>query len=232
MGFFQSDFFKIKQFFFVGFICFNTQLSAQFNFIDTFKFYTSKESSFFVDFDGRNSFISDRPASIGGAVAGLSFQNVINIYAGIYWNKNQILSTETINIALPNQTTLHYQYRMFYVAATLEYAFYKTNKWYLSVPFQTGIGGGYRYTLINSNEKTDKLSHIFVPIEASFRARYYILDRLSASAGVGIRYALFSKVFSDQFSAPTYNYGIGIVPNVFYKRFLKKPYEKYKKLKR
>lgn len=193
---------------------------AQWQVWDTITHYvTTKKPSFVVELDGRHSFIREAPVIIDGIRAGADFDDKVRLFVGAYWSRRTVSRTFIINRYTPFQDTIRQDLSMFYISATGEYVVHNSKHWELDVPVQVGFGVGKRTRYdANTGAPIEQRRPSFVPLEFSFRAIYRITDWLNVSAGIGYRYALFSRIVSDDFSAVHYTYGIGISPVTILKK--------------
>lgn len=181
---------------------------------DTITHYVkNSKPTFALELDGRQSFFREIPVTIDGIRIGANYGNRVKFFIGAYWNRNKVARNFTINRYTLQERKIRQEVRMFYLSATAEYVFYTTKHWELAVPVQLGYGRGIRtrFDAVTNNE-IEKINTGFVPFEFGFKAMYKITDWLNVSAGLGYRYALFSNIVSDEFSAVHYTYGIGLSP--------------------
>ncbi len=197
-------------------------LKAQYSLSDTFRFYLKEKPSLYVSLDGRNSFVRDAPAIIDGVRFGLNYGGKIRLLAGIYDLRFPIFRTYTHAPGTPQEEVRVQRNSFYYFGLTLDYVLYNQGRWKLMLPVQTGYGFGSRQERTPFGDLRLDRELTFMPLELSFSASFRILPWLSAGAGLGYRYALFSNNISDDFSAPIYTYGLGIDVEWFWDRYLKK----------
>lgn len=191
-----------------------TTSKAQLRHWDTIKHYVSNHKpTFALELDGRQSFFREIPVVVDGIRIGVDYGNRVRFFIGAYWNRTKVTRNFTINQFTTSERRIRQDVSMFYVSATAEYVFYTTKHWELATPIQLGFGRGTRTRFdANTNAQIEQRRSGFVPLELGFKAMYKITDWLNVSAGLGYRYALFSRIVSDEFSAMYYTYGIGISP--------------------
>lgn len=191
-----------------------SQSKAQLQHWDTIKHYVkTSKPTFALELDGRQSFFREIPVAIDGIRIGADYGNRVRLFIGAYWNRSKVARTFTINRFTTSERRVRQEVRMFYISATAEYVFYTNKHWELALPVQLGYGRGIRTRFdAATNTQIEKINSGFVPIEFGFKAMYKITDWLNVSAGLGYRYALFSNIVSNEFSAVHYTYGIGISP--------------------
>jgi hypothetical protein len=205
----------------LSFSLFSFFAQAQYSLKDTFKHYLSREPDFYISLDGRNSFVRDRPAIIDGVRFGLSYGGKIRLLIGLYDLRTPITRNYIYKQGSAEEEIRTQRFDLFYTAITLDYVPFRNKRWKIAVPLQTGFGWGNRKEATLDNTMRVDRDFNFIPLEISVSASYNILDWLSAGAGLGYRYAVFSNSLSGDFSAPIYTYGISIDPEILYNRYLK-----------
>lgn len=185
---------------------------------DSLKYDLSREKSFFISLDGKNSIIRDLPVKMFGIQAGYSFNKRTNLYLGFYFSRNddRLISNPTAAAKglTKDSNSVWQKFHLAYVNAGCDYYFYNKKKWRLSIPVALGIGKGtnktYKmYTTIEDHR------YVVVPFEIGFYATYKISWWIWAGAGMGTRVSLVSP----QFNGPFYTYGLSLRFEEIYKRF-------------
>ena len=176
--------------------------------LDTFKVILKSRASIDLRLESRYSFIDNEFAGISGFRAGVSFRRKLRFGGGISWLKSDITQNEYI----PNEngvliSTPKYL-RMAYVALYADFVFYKTKRWQVSVPIQTGFGQSWfqyqkAYNL-GSNKK-----YSFALYEPGIATNFKIFKWFGLGADVGYRFVLKNGSYVDQkFNSPTYAFKI------------------------
>lgn len=165
----------------------------------------TEKPKFEFRFDSRNSFINQNGVRVIGVKAGIQFDKKLSFGLGY----NQLWSKIKKEISVDNniyQGTIGYYYFSPYV----EYAFYKDEKWQLSIPVQFGLGESfYTYRIA---EKRKVLARKFVfSYEPAIAFEYRFLDYFGAGMGVGYRLMIASnKELDEQFTSPVYIFKLKI----------------------
>ncbi len=194
---------------------------AQYNLADTFRHYLKEEPDFYLSLDGRNSFIRDQKALVDGFRFGLSYGGKVRLLTGLYRLRHPIERTYIYAPGTVQQEWRKQVNKFTYWGLSCDYVVYNRGRWKLAVPVQSGLGFGSRVERNALGEVVFNERFRFVPLTASLNASYRILPWFYASAGLGYRYALFSRTVSSDFSAPIYTYGLGIDIEWFWDRYLK-----------
>jgi len=176
--------------------------TARAQFIDTLRACISRSVAPAFFFDSRNSFISDRRASIWGVKAGVEFGGKLTFGGGYNQHTNNLTKTLLINNA-PVEAEL----RLAYVSYFARYVYYQSSRWKFSVmPVQIGFGRSrYRYEL---GESTINISRRGVIIyETGISVSYKILPWLGAGGDLGFRLMLLNnKDIPENFNSPIYSF--------------------------
>ena len=136
--------------------------------IDTLKYCLKQRPHLFAKLDTRNSFISNSRAKIFGIKAGLRYGKRLSF--GIGYNQlyppaknfdTQVYYSDQYNLTQSVTANL----KLFYFSAHMEYVFYQTKHWELSMPLQVGLGQTYyRYKLNGLNRKIEEnINFIYEP---------------------------------------------------------------------
>lgn len=199
--------------------------------IDTLKYCLKQPPHLFAKLDTRNSFISNSRAKIFGVKAGVRYGKRLSFGIGynqlyppaknfdklIYYSDQNNLN----QIAVANL-------KLFYFSAHVEYVFYQTKHWELSMPLQVGLGKTYyRYKLNGQSIKMDEnFNFIYEP---SVSVEYKYLKWIGVGADIGFRFMITKdRKLNQNFNSPTYAFKLLIYYNEIFKSlFPKSKYSKY-----
>lgn len=199
--------------------------------IDTLKYCLKQRPHLFAKLDTRNSFISNSRAKIFGVKAGLKYGKRLSFGIGYnqlyppakkfdtqvyYRNQDNIVESVTANL------------KLFYVSTHVEYVFYQTKHWELSMPLQIGIGQTYyKYKLLGLTKKIEKnINFIYEPCVS---IEYKYLKWIGVGADVGFRFMVTKdRKLNQNFNSPTYAFKLLIYYNEIFKSLF--PKSKYSKL--
>lgn len=199
--------------------------------IDTLKNCLKQRPHLFAKLDTRNSFISNGRAKIFGLKVGLNYGKRLSFGIGYnqlyppaknfdtkiyYKNQDNLVDSVIANL------------KLFYFSTHIEYVFYQTKHWELSMPLQIGLGQTYyKYKLDGANKKIEKnLNFIYEPCVS---IEYKYLKWIGIGADVGFRFTITKdRKLNQNFNSPTYAFKLLIYYNEIFKSlFPKSKYSKY-----
>lgn len=176
--------------------------------LDTFKVLLKSKSSLDLRLESRYSFISNDLAGISGIRIGATFKRKLKIGGGISWLSDDILhSSYTVtesNVVVYTPRYLKLAYLAFYA----DFVFYKTKRWQMSIPVQTGIGyawyqDAYKYSFASGNKS------LFFLYEPGISTNFKVFKWFGFGVDVGYRFAVKNKHYIDErFCSPTYAFKI------------------------
>lgn len=192
-------------FFFALFIFF---FKANAQLLDSFKVILKSKSSIDIRLESHYSFIDNDFAGISGIRVGVSFRRKLRFGGGVSWLKTDLVD----NVYLPNEngvliSTSKYL-RLAYLCLYADFVFYKTKRWQVSVPIQTGIGATWfqyqrGYHLNSTNKK------LLLLYEPGISTHFKVFKWFGLGVGVGYRFAIKNNnAISDRLSSPTYAFKI------------------------
>lgn len=103
---------------------------------DTLKVLLKHQYSIDARLESRNSTIDHRLVSVSGARLGLAFRRKLRFGVGLSWLNSDVQSL----VSTPDDP-LYFKFA--YVAYYMDFVFYKTKRWQLSVPIQAGTGASW-----------------------------------------------------------------------------------------
>jgi len=172
--------------------------------LDSFKVILKSKSTLDLRIESRYSFIDNDFAGISGIRVGVSFRRKLRFGGGVSWLKNDIAE----NVYLTNEngylvSTPRYL-KLAYLCLYADFVFYKTKRWQVSVPIQTGIGATWfqyqrAYELNSANKK------LLLLYEPGISTHFKVFKWFGLGAAVGYRFTI--KNNSDinyRLSSPTY----------------------------
>lgn len=192
-------------------------ISAQFKHIlDSIRYDLAQERSFFVCFDGKNSFIRDAKTSLFGLQAGYTYNHRTNMYIGYYTTLRdniRIIDNPTALVGKTDSNTLFSEYGLAYFNFGCEYYFYNSKKWRLALPVAVGIGSGWDKQFTKNKVLKDQYNFA-MPVDIGFYASYKLKWWVWIGGGLGTRISLFSS----EYSGPFYTAGLNIRFGEIYNR--------------
>lgn len=163
-----------------------------------------KKYKFNFFFDGRKSFISGNPVSIGGVRLGIQHVQKWRIGIGLYGLNTTILRNVIINQGTSAEKAVEAKLEFGYLSFYYERILYKSNKWEISIPVQLGAGDA-KLTYLDSSRVVAINKRSVSLIEPSVMAEYRFLKWAGVGVGLGLRKMLVkSEVLEDNFNAPIY----------------------------
>jgi hypothetical protein len=132
----------------------------------------SKKPKFFFNFTQYNSFINRESANVSGIRAGLEFNDKVRVAVGYSWLYSDIV--DRIDIS---SNDVYYQtngqLKFNYINYSLEYEFYSSYPWHISVPLVVGAGRAhYEYIDRFTRGRTATSGFSVVLLEPSVNAQY------------------------------------------------------------
>jgi hypothetical protein len=210
----------ITHIFFSFLLIFSLQTKAQL--LDSLKEIIKSRSTIDLRIESRYSFINNELANISGFRIGVGFKRKLRLGGGISWLSSDLSQ----NVYLPNEsnvlTSTPKYLRLGYVCIYADFVFYKTQRWQLSIPVQTGVG----YAWYQFNYRYDMHSgpkNIFFIYEPGVSTQFKITRWVGLGFDVNYRFVLKNNRYVvDQFSSPTYAPKILFwVDQLFYELFPK-----------
>ncbi len=193
--------------------------------LDTIKDCLTKKPKFYFSFDSRNSFIDHSRAKIFGFLMGMNYAN--RLYCAVGYNQ---LYPPTSNFdetyyymnADNKRDSVKQELKLYYVSASVDYVFYKSHHWSLSMPLQIGIGTNYyRY---NQGGTTHRLGQqINIVYEPAVAVEYKLCRYFGVGAEMGYRFMVGSdRKLNAKFTSPIYAFSFILYYFDIYKRFIKR----------
>lgn len=188
----------------------------------------SKEPEPVGGLTGKTTYYVQEPATLSGLYGGVDFDGIVCLTASVNFVRRKNAPVVLRDKSYPGQKLLEYSsYRMSYLGLGAEYVFYRSKRWKLSVPLETGIG---RYKIEKEFQADpllpvvfDRESGIIIPFEGGFSASFYIWDWLALKAMLGNRITMGGGDANAVFSGPYWQYGILVFPSALYKEITGKP---------
>jgi hypothetical protein len=116
-------------------------LAAKAQYLDTLHEVFTHKSNIDARLESRYSFINNQVVSVTGVRLGVAFQRKLRIGGGISWLKSDYKATfHPIRFLTGKPDTITRHLKFGYLCFYLDFVFYKTKRWQLSVPIQAGFG--------------------------------------------------------------------------------------------
>lgn len=159
--------------------------------------------------ESRNSFISNQLISVAGVRLGLDFQRRLRIGGGVSWLKSDFKDVRYVPGPLGKTDTLSSRLKFVYFCYYIDFVFYKTKHWQLSVPIQAGTGSSWfqnskDYSLGNHQKK-----YFLLLYEPGITVQFKVTRWAGLGADVAYRFTLKNnKQVADQLNSPTYSFKV------------------------
>ena len=175
--------------------------------LDTITACLKKKPQIFAKLDSRNSFIANSRAKIFGVKLGLSYCK--RVHFGVGYNQLYPPATDFNKKIYVNENTLLKdsaiaKLNMFYFSAHVEYIYYQTKHWELSIPLQIGIGKtNYKYIYLDEKYRIeDTFNFIYEP---AISVEYKPIKWIGIGADIGYRFMVTDyRKLNQKFNSPTY----------------------------
>ncbi|HRG52015.1 MAG TPA: hypothetical protein PLL00_04200 [Bacteroidia bacterium] len=191
--------------------------------LDTIQWCIKQKPHIFGKLDTRNSFIYNSRIKIFGMKAGVSYGKRLFIglgYNQIYPNTKAAKSFDK-QIYIPTEMntmdSVTAKLQLFYFSAQIEYIYYRTKHWQLSMPLQIGIGQtSYKYEWLGKRRYNEKYACLIY--EPAVSVEYRFVKWIGVGADVGFRFMLTeSKALNNKFNSPTYAFKLLIYYSEIFK---------------
>ena len=188
--------------------------------IDTIKYCLKQRPRPFVKFDSRNSFINNSVVNIFGAIVGVNYGKRLSF--GIGYNqlfnppKHFNQNIEYIN-SLGRPYYISSDIHFFYISAAMDYSFYQTKHWEISMPLQIGVGQTYFQQMINGEGlKVD--AHADFIYEPTISVDYKIVKWIGFGIDYGYRFFISNNgKLNREFNSPIITFGLVIYYSEIYR---------------
>jgi hypothetical protein len=188
--------------------------------LDTINWCFQQRPHLFAKFDTRNSFIENSRAKIFGLKLGLNYGK--RLHVGLGYNQLYPPATDFDTYYYythpsKEKDSVAAHLRMYYVSAHVEYIFYQTKHWELSMPLQIGVGKTYYvYTMFNQKGHfQENWNFIYEP---AVSVEYKFLRWFGVGADIGYRFMITSdRKINQKFNSPIYAFKFLIYYNEIFK---------------
>jgi len=199
---------KLPKYILLTFVLFIFFFKANAQLLDSFKVIIKSRASLDLRIESRYSFIDNNLASMLGVRIGVSFRRKLKLGGGISWLNSDIRNSD-YTISESNTIIYTPKYlKLAYFSLYADLVFYKTKRWQVSVPLQTGFGASwfqssYKYS-IDKNRK-----YFLMLYEPGISTHLKIFKWLGLGVDVGYRFAIKNNNYvGAQFNSPTYAFKI------------------------
>ncbi|MBN8703600.1 MAG: hypothetical protein J0M08_11075 [Bacteroidetes bacterium] len=188
--------------FFLGYTC--TLLSQSKGFADFF----NSNYRLTAAYTSRYTFIDGIQRPVASVKAGVSFSEKLRVGLGYAQLRRPYEFKGIVQLSgnVYNETDVHFKF--WYLYTYLDYVFYKTKHWELSMPLYLGAGASnFRYTFQDIEYK--KKNGMVFTYEPAISGHYKALPWLGVGADIGYRFMHVNKQYwKHQFNSPVYTFKV------------------------
>lgn len=202
------------------FLSFSLHYKVKAQLFDSLQAIIKSKSSVDLRIESRYSFIDNDLAVINGIRIGAAFRRKIRFGGGVSWLKSDLYTTEYTMQENYTLNPVKKYLRLGYICFYADFVFYKTKRWQLSVPIQTGLGLSWYQYNDNYNLKSQPKYFLWI-YEPGIATQFKIFKWLSLGVDVNYRFTLKNnKNIGDHFSSPTYAFKLlFFADQLFYELF-------------
>jgi hypothetical protein len=176
-------------------------ISAHGQFLDSLQDVFKGTYNIDARLESRYSFISHRLTSVRGIRGGLAFQRKLRVGGGISWLKSEV----PVNFA-GNEIPEKYL-KFVYVCYYIDFVFYKSKRWQLSVPIQAGTGISWYQKEKYYKWSASDPKYFLLLYEPGITVQFKIFKWLGLGNDVAYRFALNNKSMKGAgLNSPTYSF--------------------------
>lgn len=192
-------------------------LTARGQVMDSLRAGIDRKASFIFKLDTRNSFISNRRGEIFGIKLGVEFDKKLRVGGGVHWLTSPLTSDRIVTSSTGAPLTIPAYLQLRYLAYYVEYVYFKTKRWELSIPFQFGVGDT-RYKYDHGGRPHIDSKKIIAIYEPGVSTQFKIFRWLGVGADIGLRVMVINnKAIKENFNSPTYAFKLLIWYDELYK---------------
>lgn len=191
--------------FIFSFLILSSLLKGQY--LDSLHEVFNHKSSIDARIESRYSFINNQIISVTGVRLGVAFQRKLRIGGGLSWLESNHESTFFPLKVDGGKDTIKRFLKFGYLCFYLDFVFYKTKRWQLSVPIQAGLGllwfqKGKLYNVYGNDTK-----YMIALYEPGITAQYKLLKWFGLGADIAYRFSVKSNnKIRKQFDGPDSRY--------------------------
>ena len=182
-------------------------------------------------FSSRTTYFIQEPARVTGLYVGADFDGVIMLTAAYNFVSKRNAPLQVRDLSTSGQRLIAFNtYRMRFASLGMEYVFFRSDRWKLSIPLDAGLG---RY-IVDQEFYSEPLlamlptkeKGLILPFEGGFSASFYFWEWLATKAMVGNRIVIGKADANAVFSGPFWQYGILFFPAAAYEKITGQPLKK------
>lgn len=183
------------------------QINVRAQFLDTLRDVIKKKYSIDARLESRNSFIDNELNTVSGVRLGLAFQQKLRFGIGGQWLSTDIKRETFLRNQNNKFDTITNYLKWAYFCAYIDFVFYKTKRWQLSVPIQVGLGQCWWQTYRAYEFKNKNPKYFVFAYEPGITAQFKIFKWLGLGADVAYRFCIKNnQQINAKLTCPTYSF--------------------------
>jgi hypothetical protein len=178
-------------------------------FMDTLREVIKRKYSLDARLESRYSLYENSLINVTGVRIGVAFQHKLRIGAGLSWLKTD--ATKIFNEKSEDGSNVRTLKRLkfWYLCYYLDFVFYKTKRWQLSVPIQLGTGSCWYQKERGYNLGGNDSKYFLLLYEPGITAQFKIFKWFGLGSDVGYRFSLSSgKKSGINLNSPSYSFKV------------------------
>lgn len=177
--------------------------------MDTMHLIFSHQPSIDARLESRNSFINHELVSVSGVRLGAAFYRKLRMGGGVSWLKSDIVKKTQLIDENDNLITNKRYLKFMYLCYYIDFVFYKTKRWQLSVPIQAGAGCSWLQQRREYYRGNTDPKYFMALYEPGITAQFKVFKWFGFGTDVAYRFALsHTKKTGINLNSPTYSFKI------------------------
>lgn len=202
--------------FILSFVLITTASRSQF--LDSLHLVFNSKSMIDARIESRYSFIRNELVSVAGIRIGVAYKRKLRIGGGVSWMRSNRDEKFYEKNALGEEVSVTKHLKFAYLCYYIDFVYYRTQRWQLSVPIQVGTGmAWFQKETYYHQHITDK-KHFLLLYEPGITAQFKIFKYFGLGTDVAFRFVLRTqKKIGEQLNSPTLSFKILFWPDqLFY----------------
>jgi hypothetical protein len=199
-------------------VCFFVCAGAKAQFLDSLNVVFRSKSIIDARLESRYSFIRNNIIGVTGLRLGVAYKRKLRIGGGISWLKSDRAYTFAERNEFGNLVEQTRYLKFGYLCYYIDFVYYRTKRWQLSVPIQAGTGltwfqKYHGYQLFGGDKK-----HFLLLYEPGITAQFKVLRFVGVGGDAAFRFILNrEKKIGEQLNSPTFSIKVLFWPDqLFY----------------
>jgi hypothetical protein len=181
--------------------------SSEAQLFDTLRVLFGRKYSIDARLESRNSFINNQLISVSGVRLGLTFQRKFKLGGGLSWLDSPVKSEFAYTNSLGQSGSQTRFLKFLYLCYYLDFVFYKTKRWQLSVPIQAGTGLSWFQQRSDYHFNNGARKQLLLLYEPGISVQFKVFKWVGLGSDIAYRFtARNHKRTADQLNSPTYSF--------------------------